>query len=290
MINVYLLLGSNLGNRQMFLHRAAEYIEAQAGHIIKSSSIFETQSWGKTDEPNYLNQVLLIQTKLIPQQLLCTVLDIELLLGRERKERWGARTLDIDILFYGDEIINEPELVIPHPQLHNRRFTLEPLVEISPKLLHPILRKTVAQLKSELKDKLQVKNIFLNNNYFVMSETIPNPELDLSFLYEIADGSDEFIVESIEMFSQQTPLLLTEIEQGIDTQNWTAAGSAAHKLKPNLGFFGMHSLQSMMQEIEVMAKGGIPDAATIRQKYITAKDLIEANLVKLEQIKAEKQG
>jgi HPt (histidine-containing phosphotransfer) domain-containing protein len=123
-----------------------------------------------------------------------------------------------------------------------------------------------------------------------MSETLSNPELDLSFLYEIADGSDEFIVESIEMFSQQTPLLLAEIGQGIETQNWMAAGSAAHKLKPNLGFFGMHSLQGMMQEIEVMAKGGIPDAAIITQKYNTAKELIEANLVKLDQIKAEKQG
>jgi HPt (histidine-containing phosphotransfer) domain-containing protein len=124
-----------------------------------------------------------------------------------------------------------------------------------------------------------------------MSQTLPNPEdLDLSFLYEIADGSDEFIVESIDMFMQQTPQLLTEIENGINTQNWTATGSAAHKLKPNLGFFGMHSLQSMMQEIEVMAKGGIPDAAVISEKYSNAKVLIDANLVKLEQIKAEKQG
>lgn len=123
-----------------------------------------------------------------------------------------------------------------------------------------------------------------------MSDTVPNPDIDLSFLYEIADGSDEFIVESIDMFMQQTPQLLVEIGQGIETQNWSATGAAAHKLKPNLGFFGMHLLQGMMQEIEVMAKGGIPDAADISQKFNTAKEMIDANLIKLEQIKAEKQG
>jgi 2-amino-4-hydroxy-6-hydroxymethyldihydropteridine diphosphokinase len=157
MINVYLLLGSNLGDRQMFLRRAAEYIEAQAGPVIQYSAVYETQSWGKSDAPDYLNQVLLIKTELPPKELLHTILAIELLLGREREEQWGARTVDIDILFYDDQIINAPDLIIPHPQLHNRRFTLEPLVEISPELLHPVLRKTVTQLKSELKDKLQVK-------------------------------------------------------------------------------------------------------------------------------------
>ena len=123
-----------------------------------------------------------------------------------------------------------------------------------------------------------------------MADTVPNPDLDLSFLYEIADGSDEFIVESIDMFLQQTPQLLTEIGQGIESQNWNVAGAAAHKLKPNLGFFGMHLLQGMMQEIEVMAKGGIPDTAAISQKFNTAKVMIDENLVKLEQLKAEKQG
>lgn len=123
-----------------------------------------------------------------------------------------------------------------------------------------------------------------------MSEALPNPDLDLSFLYEIADGSDEFIVESIDMFLQQTPQLLEEIEQGIATQNWSVAGAAAHKLKPNLGFFGMHTLQQMMGEIEVMAKGGIPDAGTIGKKFGTAKAMIDENLIKLQKLKEEKQG
>lgn len=157
MINVYLLLGSNLGDRQMFLRQAATHIEAQIGQIVKQSAIYETQSWGKTDAPDYLNQVLYIQTQMPPHELLITVLNIELLLGRQREELWGARTMDIDILFYGDEVINQPNLIVPHPQLHNRRFTLEPLNEIAPQLFHPVLRKTINQLKNQLKDKLQVK-------------------------------------------------------------------------------------------------------------------------------------
>jgi HPt (histidine-containing phosphotransfer) domain-containing protein len=123
-----------------------------------------------------------------------------------------------------------------------------------------------------------------------MSDALSNPDLDLSFLYEIADGSDEFIVESIDMFMAQTPQLLQEIGQGIQDANWSVTGAAAHKLKPNLGFFGMHALQQMMGEIEGMAKSGIPDSIAISQKFNTAKGMIDENLIKLEHIKAEKQG
>ncbi|MFD1255872.1 2-amino-4-hydroxy-6-hydroxymethyldihydropteridine diphosphokinase [Mucilaginibacter terrae] len=157
MINVYLLLGSNLGNRHLFLKQAAAYIEAQAGSIVQYSGIYETKSWGKTDAPDYLNQVLLINTVLKPLALLNKLLEIELLLGRKRDEKWGSRTVDIDILFYDNQIINEPELTVPHPQLHNRRFTLVPLVEIAPEWIHPVLQKALIKLYNELKDDLQVK-------------------------------------------------------------------------------------------------------------------------------------
>jgi 2-amino-4-hydroxy-6-hydroxymethyldihydropteridine diphosphokinase len=160
MISVYLLLGSNLGNRLQYMQQATGYIEADAGHVVKQSGLYETQSWGKTDAPDYLNQVLLIQTLLAPQPLLSTLLNIETQLGRQRDEKWGSRTVDIDILFYGNEIINQPALTIPHPQLQNRRFTLEPLAEIAPELMHPVLHKTVEQLKSELDDTLQVKKYY----------------------------------------------------------------------------------------------------------------------------------
>ena len=157
MINVYLLLGSNLGNRTLLLKQAAEYIAAEAGTIVQSSSVYETQSWGKTDLPDYLNQVLLIQTNLTAQNLLKSILNIELILGRKREEKWGARTVDIDILFYGTQIINEPNLIVPHPELQNRRFTLEPLAEIAPGLIHPLLQKAISELKNNLTDDLQVK-------------------------------------------------------------------------------------------------------------------------------------
>ncbi|MEO6849230.1 MAG: 2-amino-4-hydroxy-6-hydroxymethyldihydropteridine diphosphokinase [Mucilaginibacter sp.] len=157
MFDVFLLTGSNLGNRKLFLEKAIEYIEAGIAPVEKLSSIYQTQSWGKTDAPDYLNQVVQLKTALSPHDLLQKILDIELLLGRVRHEKWGPRTIDIDILFYGQQIINEPALVIPHPELQNRRFTLDPLCEIAPDLIHPVLKKTIFQLKSELKDNLNVK-------------------------------------------------------------------------------------------------------------------------------------
>ncbi|WP_345948199.1 2-amino-4-hydroxy-6-hydroxymethyldihydropteridine diphosphokinase [Mucilaginibacter sp. PAMB04274] len=160
MVKVYLLLGSNLGNRENYLKQAEGCIETEAGAVLQCSDIYETQSWGKTDAPDYLNQVLLIKTTLPPQELLARLLSIELILGRKREEKWGARTIDIDILFYGDEIIEEPNLVIPHPEMHNRRFTLEPLAQIAPDLIHPTLHQTITELKNNLKDKLDVKKIY----------------------------------------------------------------------------------------------------------------------------------
>jgi HPt (histidine-containing phosphotransfer) domain-containing protein len=123
-----------------------------------------------------------------------------------------------------------------------------------------------------------------------MSDPHPNADFDLSFLNEIADGSDEFIVESIDMFSAQTPKLLDEIGEGIATEDWKKAAGAAHKLKPNLGFFGMLSLQSQMQEIEALAKSNSPEPALLAAKFSTAKEFIELNLIKLAEIKAEKEG
>ena len=156
---VYLLLGSNLGNRQLFIQKAIRYIEEQVAPVIQSSSVYETQSWGKSDAPDYLNQVLLLQTDMPPRTILEKILAIEIVLGRKREEKWGSRTIDIDILFYGDAIINEPDLHIPHPELHKRRFTLEPLVEINPNFKHTGFKKTVLALKNELRDDLIVKKL-----------------------------------------------------------------------------------------------------------------------------------
>jgi 2-amino-4-hydroxy-6-hydroxymethyldihydropteridine diphosphokinase len=159
MNNIFLLLGSNLGNRKEFLQQAVEQIEAQIAPLIHASSVYETQSWGKTDEPDYLNQVLELKSVLPAREILRKILAIENLLGRKREEKWGSRIIDIDILFYGDAIINEADLKVPHPELHNRRFTLEPLSEIAPALIHPVLNKNILQLKNELNDSLIVKKV-----------------------------------------------------------------------------------------------------------------------------------
>lgn len=157
MNDVFLLLGSNLGDRQAYLQHAMALIEAAISPVVKRSSVYETQSWGKTDAPNYLNQVIQLNTAFSPQAVLQKILHIENMIGRTREEKWGARIIDIDILFYGSDIIAEPGLSIPHPELQNRLFTLAPLSEIIPDFIHPVLKKSIFQLKSELKDNLIVK-------------------------------------------------------------------------------------------------------------------------------------
>lgn len=159
MMNVYILLGSNLGDRQAYLKEAIAHIETEVSPVVKASAIYETQSWGKTDSPDYLNQVILVQTEILPPALLQKLLNIEWIIGRVRHEKWGPRIIDIDILFYGDKIIDQPELQTPHPLLHTRRFTLEPLAELAPNLIHPIFKKNILQLKNELTDSLIVKKL-----------------------------------------------------------------------------------------------------------------------------------
>ncbi|MDP9080544.1 MAG: 2-amino-4-hydroxy-6-hydroxymethyldihydropteridine diphosphokinase [Bacteroidota bacterium] len=159
MNTVFLLLGSNLGNRHFYMHEAIKLIEADIAPVLKTSSVYETQSWGKTDAPDYLNQVIVIETDFSAHEVLRRILGIELVLGRVREEKWGSRTIDIDILFFGNDIIDEQELTVPHPGLHKRRFVLEPLAEIAPDLTHPVINKTILMIKSELKDNLIVKKL-----------------------------------------------------------------------------------------------------------------------------------
>jgi len=159
MFEVFLLLGGNIGDRLLYLQTAVDQLEQKVGKLIKKSSVYETQAWGKTTEPDYLNQVILLETNLAPRDVLKAILEIELALGRKREEKWGSRTMDIDILFYDNDIINEAGLVIPHSELHKRRFTLEPLSEIAPEFVHPLLNKSISQLKNNLEDCLVVKKL-----------------------------------------------------------------------------------------------------------------------------------
>jgi len=155
----YLLLGSNLGNRMKYIASAISEVEAKLGSIGRRSSLYQTASWGKHDQPDFLNQVIELKTSLEPKDLLSGILGIESDLGRKRIEKWGSRTIDIDILIYDDQIVNEPELIIPHPYLAFRRFCLMPLCEIAPEFLHPVLKKNIQELLLELSDDLFVKRL-----------------------------------------------------------------------------------------------------------------------------------
>lgn len=156
MKEAYLTLGSNEGDRMMWFRKAIELLEAKCGNIVKKSSVYETSAWGIEDQADFLNMVVLLQTNKSPTELLMAILDIETQLGRQRSVKWGPRTLDIDILLYNNYILESAELVIPHPYLQERRFTLLPLAEIAPEYMHPKLNKTISELLEICPDKLDV--------------------------------------------------------------------------------------------------------------------------------------
>jgi len=157
MNKAYLLIGGNMGNRQEIFAVARGYVEQYCGLVIRSSSLYETAAWGKTDQPSFLNQALEIDTELHAKHLMTQVLEIEKFMGRERKEKYGPRVIDIDILLFNNEQYDLPFLKIPHPEMQNRRFALIPLAEIADDLQHPVLKKSIGQLLKECPDKLEVK-------------------------------------------------------------------------------------------------------------------------------------
>lgn len=156
MSSIYLLLGGNQGNRADILARARQLLAKQLGVVIASSPIYQTAAWGKTDQPDFLNQAIHIDTTYSPIEALTIINHIEYMLGRQRTEHWGQRTLDIDILLYEEQVIHSSRLVIPHPELPNRRFALAPLNAIAAKLTHPVLGKNISTLLEECPDKLEV--------------------------------------------------------------------------------------------------------------------------------------
>lgn len=155
--STYLLLGSNLGNREKQIADALKLIAERVGEILQTSSIYETEAWGKTDEPGFLNLAIEVDTVHKPLHLLETVLKIEADLGRVRYEKWGSRLIDIDIILYGDEVVTfENRLQIPHPEMQHRKFVLLPLSEIAPNAVHPILMQRISELLVNLNDNLTV--------------------------------------------------------------------------------------------------------------------------------------
>ncbi len=156
MNEVYLLLGSNEGNRMQWMQRAIDMLSAH-GTIALQSSVYETAAWGIEDQPGFLNMVVLLQTAYTPIRLLTEIHIIEQALGRQREVKWGPRTLDIDILLYNNDQVELPGLIIPHPFLHLRRFTLVPLAELIPTHIHPTLNRTITELLQDCPDQLEVQ-------------------------------------------------------------------------------------------------------------------------------------
>jgi len=145
-------LGSNLGARQKNISAALNALESTRGVVVsRVSSLFETDPvGGPADQPPYINAVAQVETTLSAERLLAVCLHIEDTLGRKRSERWGPRTIDLDLLLYGEEIHATAELTVPHPLLHERRFVLEPMMEIAPDLVHPVMNQTIRQLYESL--------------------------------------------------------------------------------------------------------------------------------------------
>ncbi len=152
---MFLATGSNLGDRKLNLQNASQHIEQSVGKITGRSHIYETEPWGHHDQPDFYNQVLMVQTKLGPEDVMRILLLIEKEMGRSRSFKNASRIIDIDILFYGNMEFKSDDLIIPHPHIASRKFVLEPLNEIAPNLLHPHYGKTVSQMLAECKDPLK---------------------------------------------------------------------------------------------------------------------------------------
>ena len=151
-----LLIGGNLGDRNAYLDFAMSHLGKSIGSIIKRSDRYESEAWGDRANHPFLNQVVEIETTLQPNEILKGILSIEQMAERTRIERWGDRTLDIDVLFIENQIIDEENLTVPHPRLAERKFTLMPLHDIDSEFIHPVMQKSIATLLEECTDNLNV--------------------------------------------------------------------------------------------------------------------------------------
>ncbi len=156
---VYLLTGSNVGDSSALLKEAKLAIQKQVGEIEAASKLYKTAPWGNTNQQDFLNQVLAVNTILSATDVLKIILNIEFQMGRTREKKWAPRTIDIDILFFNNDFIQEENLIVPHPLLHQRRFTLVPLAEIAPNYNHPLLHQTIFNLLQHCNDESVVEKL-----------------------------------------------------------------------------------------------------------------------------------
>ena len=158
MAKVYFLIGGNLGDRELILDQSINLMQQMIGNLLKLSPIYETEPWGFEHEQNFLNQVVVLESDMEPIQVLDRCQDIEKRMGRIRKEnRYSERTIDIDILFYEDRIINSARLEVPHPRMKDRKFALCPLQDIAKEFIHPVFQKSITELLDECLDDSEVK-------------------------------------------------------------------------------------------------------------------------------------
>lgn len=155
----FLLIGGNEGDRLANLAMARENIDRSGCRILRQSAVYETAPWGRTDQPDFLNQALEVETSLEAPALMDVLLGIEERMGRRRTEKYGARIIDIDILFFNDVVIRTPHLTVPHPEVQNRRFALAPMDEIAASYIHPVTGTSIHDLLLACPDRLEVKKI-----------------------------------------------------------------------------------------------------------------------------------
>lgn len=156
MTKVFLGLGSNIGDRKKYLEEAiAEIDKIPETNVTKLSSVYETEPWGFKEQDEYLNAVVEIETDINYPELLKEVKDIEIRLGRDKRDKWKSRKIDIDILFYGDLVYEDENLHIPHKHIENRNFVLVPLNEIEPDFIHPVTKKKISEILQNSNDKLK---------------------------------------------------------------------------------------------------------------------------------------
>ena len=156
MQTIYLHTGSNMGDPAHQLKEAIQHIEEQIGTVTQQSSVYETEPWGLPNQPNFFNQALEVKTTLVPEIVLQKIHQIEASMGRTRTEKWAARNIDIDLIFYANQKIQTEELTVPHPHLQDRNFVLIPLLEIAPEFMHPELGETIEELYFRCNDTLEV--------------------------------------------------------------------------------------------------------------------------------------